>query len=83
MKIRYSKDVDALYITLKDTDIIESDEVSDGVIVDYDIDGNEVGIEILWVSEKADINQIIIQAIDKYNVIFEPVNEAVNVDSVM
>ena len=83
MKIRYSADVDALYITLKDTDISESDEVSDGVIVDYDIDGNAVGIEILWVSEKADINQIIIQAIDKDNVIFEPVNETVNVDSVM
>jgi len=79
MKIRYSADVDALYITLKDTDIIESDEVSDGVIVDYDIDGNAVGIEILWVSEKADINQIIIQAIDRDSVIFEPVSEAVKV----
>jgi uncharacterized protein YuzE len=79
MKIRYSADVDALYITLKDTNIVDSDEVSDGVIVDYDIDGNAVGIEILWVSEKADIDQIIIQAIDKDRIKFESASEVVKV----
>jgi uncharacterized protein YuzE len=79
MKIRYSADVDALYITLKDTDIAESDEISDGVIVDYDRDENVVGIEILWISEKADISQLIIQAIDKDKVKFESSIETVKV----
>ena len=63
MRVKYSEDVDALYITLKDADIVESDEVSDGVIVDYDDNNNIVGIEILWASEKEDIIQLIIQAI--------------------
>ena len=71
MKIRYLPDVDALYIILKDADIAESDEISDGVIADYDSDGNIVGIEVLWISEKAGIDQIIIQAIDKDKVKFE------------
>jgi len=79
MRIRYSPDVDALYISLRDVDISESDEISDGVIIDYDNDGNMVGIEILWVSEKADINQIIIQAIDKDRVKFESASETAKV----
>jgi uncharacterized protein YuzE len=76
MKIRYSPDVDALYISLREADIIESDEISNGIIVDYDEDGDVVGIEILWFSEKADIDQIIIQALDKSKVIFEPAAKA-------
>jgi uncharacterized protein YuzE len=79
MRIRYSPDVDALYISLRDVDISESDEISNGVVVDYDNDGNIVGIEILWVSEKADISQLIIQAIDKDRVTFESAGESVKV----
>ena len=72
MKIRYSPDVDALYISLREADIVESDEISNGLIVDYDEDGDVVGIEILWLSEKVDVDQLIIQALDKNKVIFEP-----------
>ena len=79
MRIRYSPDVDALYISLRDVDISESDEISNGVVVDYDNDGNIVGIEILWVSEKADISQLIIQAIDKDKVTFESAGETAKV----
>jgi uncharacterized protein YuzE len=79
MRIRYSPDVDALYISLRDVDISESDEISNGVVVDYDNDGNIVGIEILWVSEKADISQLIIQAIDKDRVTFESAGETAKV----
>lgn len=71
MRIRYSPDVDALYIYLRDTDIVESDEISKDIIADYDKDGNVVGIEILWVSEKADIDQLIIQSFDKSKVMVE------------
>jgi len=65
MRMHYSKEADAIYIRLKESKIVDSDEVSDGVIMDYDKDGNVVGIEILWVSEKADIDQLIIQSFDK------------------
>ena len=36
MRIRYDPTVDALYIRLRDGEIEESDEVSAGVIMDYD-----------------------------------------------
>ncbi len=64
MKIDYSPDVDALYISLKETKIEESDEIADGVIVDYDEGGNIVGIEILSASKKADIHKLIIHAFE-------------------
>ena len=65
MRMRYSKEADAIYIRLNESKIENSDEVSDGLIVDYDEDGNVVGIEILWVSEKANLEQLIIQSFNK------------------
>ena len=65
MRIRYSQEADAIYIRLKENKIVDSDEVSEGMIHDYDAEGNIVGIEILWVSEKADIGQLIVQSFDK------------------
>ena len=65
MRIRYSKEADALYIRLKEIKIEDSDEVSQDLIIDYDIDGNVVGIEILEVSKKAETEQLIIQAFKK------------------
>lgn len=63
--MRYSQEADAIYIRLKENKIVNSDEISDGVIVDYDENGDVVGIEILWVSEKVDIDQLIIQSFNK------------------
>jgi uncharacterized protein YuzE len=65
MRIRYSQEADALYIRLKENKIIDTDEVSDDLIIDYDADGNAVGIEILSASKKADTDQLIIQAFQK------------------
>ena len=65
MRIRYSQEADAIYIRLKESKIVDSDEVSESIIHDYDVEGNVVGIEILWVSEKADIGQLVIQSFDK------------------
>ena len=47
MKIEYDAEVDIMYIELRGIAIEESDEVSPGVIVDYDKNGTPVGIEIL------------------------------------
>ncbi|PZO36760.1 MAG: hypothetical protein DCF19_20495 [Pseudanabaena frigida] len=54
MKIKYDREVDILRITFKDTDIEESGEDKAGVIMDFDIDGNVVGIEILQASKRID-----------------------------
>lgn len=65
MRIHYSHEADALYIRLKETEIKNSDEIAEDIIMDYDEKGNMVGIEILSASQKADIHQVIIQALEK------------------
>ena len=51
MRIIYDEKVDALYIRLKESEYYESDEIKEGVILDYDEQGNIIGIEILDASE--------------------------------
>ena len=47
MKMNYDPKSDALYIKLRDAKIDESDEIAEGIIVDYDKKGKPVGIEFL------------------------------------
>ena len=47
MKITYDSEVDVLHILFNNTPIEESDEDKPGIILDYDKDGNVVGLEIL------------------------------------
>lgn len=54
MKIKYDKEVDALVIRLSDEKIMESDELKEGIILDFDKNGNVVKIEILDASKKGD-----------------------------
>ena len=51
MKITYEQEVDILRILFNDNDINESDETQPGIIMDYDKEGNVVGIEILQASK--------------------------------
>jgi uncharacterized protein YuzE len=53
MKLTVHKDDDALYLRLDDTPIIESEEVSDGIILDYNAEGKVVGIEVLYISQRS------------------------------
>ena len=52
MKITYDPEVDVLRILFSNTQIEESDEDKPGVILDYDKDGNVVGLEILDASKR-------------------------------
>lgn len=47
MKVTYDPKVDALRIRLSEAPVEESDEEKPGVIIDYDLDGNVVAMEIL------------------------------------
>jgi uncharacterized protein YuzE len=61
MKVRTDEAADALYIRLEESAIIESEEVSPGVILDFDESGRVVGIEILNVRERlpgADLRRV-------------------------
>ena len=52
MKAKYDTEVDVLRINWSQAEIEESDTVSPGVIIDYDAEGNVIGIEILNASQK-------------------------------
>lgn len=47
MRIRYDEKVDALYLRLDDSKLVESDEVKPGIVLDFDAKGQVVGIEVL------------------------------------
>lgn len=54
MKVTYDPEVDVLRILLRDVAVEESDEDKPGVILDYDRDGNIVGIEVLNASQRVE-----------------------------
>jgi uncharacterized protein YuzE len=60
MRISYYADTDSLYIDLSSKTSVDSREVSDGIVLDYDADGNFVGIDIDQASLKLDFNELIL-----------------------
>jgi uncharacterized protein YuzE len=63
MKIKYYKEVDSLYLDLSSKKSVESREVSDGVVLDYDGEGNLVGIDVEHASEKLDISTLVVDSL--------------------
>jgi uncharacterized protein YuzE len=47
MQVVYDSRADILTITLRETLIVESDEIKPGVVLDYDASGNIVSMEVL------------------------------------
>ncbi len=52
MKTIYDERNDTLFVRFTETDIIESEEISPGLILDYDVDGRIVALEFLNASKK-------------------------------
>ena len=52
MLIRYNRETDVVYIQFSEKQVAESDEGNPGIILDYDDNGNIVGIEVLEASKK-------------------------------
>jgi uncharacterized protein YuzE len=52
MKVSYDPEVDIVRIRLTNTPVEESDEEKPGLIIDYDAEGNVVGIEVLNASRR-------------------------------
>ena len=59
MKLSYHPDTDSLYIDLSLSPSADSREVSEGVVLDYDVDGNLVGIDIDNASRKIDLSEVV------------------------
>ena len=52
MRLHVDKEADALYLRLDDSKIIESEEVSPGVVLDFNERNQVVGIEMLNLSKR-------------------------------
>ncbi len=60
MKLDYDAATDSLYIHLVERPSVDSDEVADGVVLDYDAAGALVGIDVQHASQRADIHRLAI-----------------------
>lgn len=53
MKLHVDKEADALYLRLDNSKIIESEEVSPGIVLDYNDQHQVVGVEMLNLSKRS------------------------------
>jgi len=58
MRIKVDKANDTLYFRLDESVIVESEEVQPGVILDFDVKGKVVGVEILGLSTRVDADKL-------------------------
>ncbi len=58
MKLNYYPDTDSLYIDLSEQPSVESREVTEGIVLDYDAAGHLVGIDIDNASQKVELKQL-------------------------
>jgi uncharacterized protein YuzE len=59
MKITYDRETDILQLVFTSAPVEESDEDKPGVIIDYDKNGNVVGMEILDASKRIEDPQAV------------------------
>jgi uncharacterized protein YuzE len=52
MRLKIDQETDALYLRLDDSDVVESEEVKPGVILDFNKQNQVVGVEILNLSSR-------------------------------
>ena len=65
MRLHVDQEADALYLRLDDSDIVESEEVAPGVVLDFNERNQVVGVEMLNLSKrtpKLDLRQLQFQA---------------------
>ena len=58
MKLNYYPETDSLYIDLSEKPSIDSKEISEGIVLDYDAEGNLVGIDIDNASKKVHLKEL-------------------------
>jgi uncharacterized protein YuzE len=60
MQLNYHADTDSLYIDLSEQTSVESREISDGLVLDYDAAGTLVGIDIDNASQKVALQRLVV-----------------------
>lgn len=62
MRLSVDKEADALYLRLDDSSIVESEEVSPGIVLDYNESNEVVGVEMRQLSRcSPDLNLSVLQ----------------------
>ena len=60
MKLNYHADTDSLYIELSDRPSVNSREISEGVVLDYDAEGRLVGIDVDNAGNKVELQKVLL-----------------------
>ena len=60
MRLSYDPKTDYLYIHLLEKPSVDSDEVANGVVLDFDEDGGIVGIDVQHASKHADMHRLML-----------------------
>lgn len=66
MKLTVDQQADALYLSLTEAPASRSEEVSPGIVVDYDDQERIVGIEMLYLSKRApdtDVRRLLFESV--------------------
>jgi len=58
VKLHYYPDTDSLYIDLNSRPSADSREIAEGLVIDFDTEGNIVGIDIDRASQKLDLKSL-------------------------
>ncbi|MSP13300.1 MAG: DUF2283 domain-containing protein [Chloroflexi bacterium] len=58
MKFHYYPETDSLYIDLLEKPSVDSQEVVPGIVLDFDVDGNLVGIDIDHASKTVNLSRL-------------------------
>lgn len=59
MKVTYDQEADAMYIRFRDLPVHRTSQVQPGVILDYAADGELIGLEILWASQRMEQPRVV------------------------
>ena len=62
MKLTYDRETDSLYIDLVNRPSVDSCEVMEGIVLDFDAEGRLVGIDIDHASRKVDLPKLVPEA---------------------
>ena len=58
MRLKVDKESDTLYFRLDESAIVDSEEVKPGVVLDYDANGEVIGVELLGLSRRISADKL-------------------------
>ena len=71
MKFKYIPETDTFYLLFSNNKSVESEEIADGIIADFDENNALVGIEVISAKSKIDFNELVFDSMPFDNVNFK------------